>query len=85
MNQSDRQAAFRAVSGTTGTYNEDFMAYAATLGHTGSFNELMIQFIQGKLTSTNPNMPGLQAAAAANRDKALWTDLGSDVTSLGAV
>lgn len=82
-NQGDRQAAYRTAASSSGTYNEDAMAYAASLGHSGTYNERMIKTLQGQLTSTQSSLPGVQAEGAADRSKARWGDVGSDVTSIG--
>lgn len=84
-NQGDRQAAYRAVTGKALSANGDLIAYANSLGITGTYNECIIQLVQSKLSSTETNINSLMAEAAADRGKVRWTDLTSDVTSLGAV
>lgn len=84
-NQSDRQKAYRALSGTAGTYMEDAIAYAASEGHTtGTYNERMIKTLKGQLTSTQSSLPGIQAEGAADRGKDRWGDVGEEVTSIGS-
>ena len=84
--QGLRQAAFRTAGSSSGTYNEDILE--ATKAHlvddTGTQNEQLTKYLQSKLSSTNPNLPGLMSEAAADRSKERWTDLGSDVTSVGS-
>lgn len=84
-NQSGRQVAWRIVSGTSLNFNEDFLAYAATLGVTsGTFNERLIRVLQILLSSVKTNINDLKAEAAADRGKARYDDIGTDFTDIGS-
>ena len=66
-NQGLRQASWRASAGTTGTYNEDFLAVAAAAGiTTGTFNERMIAY-RNLLAGTNNNINGAMVDIADSK------------------
>lgn len=83
--QSDQQAAYRVVSSTTANFNEDAMEAfkATTVDDTGSYNELLIKFLQAKLSSSTADLPGLMAEAAADRSVSSFQEI-SDVTAVGS-
>jgi len=83
--QSKQQAAIRADSGTTGTYNEDFIALMKSdlSVSTGTFNELLIDWLQLKLTSTSTNLQQLKQEAATDRGVDRWQEI-ADPTQIGS-
>ena len=81
--QGLRQAAFRAESGTTGTYNEDM--YAAISAYDGvTINEKIINWLQSALSSSSTNINDLQAEAAVFLGATSWSAIGSNISTLFA-
>jgi len=78
-NQELRQAAVRAVTSTTGSYNEDWMALfdAASIA-SGEFNGRFIAWLQQQTGSSSTNINDLKADFATQLGVASW----HDVTSL---
>ena len=64
-NQEAKQASIRTITGTTNTYNGDWLALfdAASIA-SGSFNGRMIAWLQGETGSSKTNINDLQAAYA---------------------
>lgn len=59
-NQELRHASFRAISGTTGSYNEDMYAMClTTVSDQGGLNGTLIAFLQGQLLSSATNINDL--------------------------
>lgn len=66
MQQSLRQASIRAVTGTTGTYEEDWLALFTRVGvAAGTFNERMLMYINQRLGTAYTEVNGAMAAMAA--------------------
>jgi hypothetical protein len=78
--QGLRQESFRAIGGTTGTYNEDARAAfeaEATVPAGATFNEAFILWLQARLSSADDNLPGLMQAFAEAEGADKWSSLGS--------
>ncbi|MEE9510293.1 MAG: LamG-like jellyroll fold domain-containing protein [Candidatus Bathyarchaeia archaeon] len=75
-NQGDRQAFFRAISGTSTDYNGDFLAAAATEGFTGEFNGVFIQWLQDRTGSSATNLDGLKQEFAELAGAHNWESTG---------
>ena len=77
-NQELRQASIRAVTSTTGTLNEDWIAlFDVRAIPAGSFNERMIGYLQGQLVSTETNLPELKDAFAVSQGFEKWDSMGT--------
>jgi hypothetical protein len=75
-NQSDLQASIRAITGTTGTYEEDWHAlFDAAAIDPGTFSERLLAWINVELTASHTSLPGAQAAYADSLGYARWGDL----------
>lgn len=75
-NQEGRHAAFRAISGTTGNYNEDSMATFIAEGGTGtSYNELFVSWLQFRTESTQTDLADLMNVFAAQEGFTSWDDI----------
>ena len=75
-NQSDMQASIRSLTGTTGTYQEDWHALFDLGGiASGTFNERQLAWINAELMQTNTNLPDARAAYAAASSVARWDDV----------
>jgi hypothetical protein len=86
-NQGLRQASARAVTGTTGTYNEDLMALFALSGFTtGPFNERFLRWLNAQLGVTYASLPEAMTAFAVSQGLQDWDSVTSLWTpaSLGA-
>ena len=75
-NQGDRQAFFRAISGTTTDYNGDFLAAAAVDGFTGEFNGVFIEWLQNRTGSSATNLDGLKQEFAKLAGAHNWESTG---------
>ena len=65
--QSLRQTSIRAVTSTTGTHNEDWIAlFDIRTIPAGQFNERMILYINNKLTASYTEVNAAMAALAAD-------------------
>jgi hypothetical protein len=53
-NPEGRQTSIRAVTSTTGTYNEDWMSYC---GGSGTYNERLLAKINTYLSASHANLP----------------------------
>ena len=74
-NQGLRQASFRAIGSTAGTFNEDARAAfeaEATIPAGSAFNEAMALWLQARLSSVDTSLPGLMAAFAADLGVDSW-------------
>jgi len=77
-NQSLKQASIRAVTGTTGTYEEDWHALFDLAGISGgAFNERLLAYINYKLSSSYNNLPSAMQAFAADNGAYNWDSLGT--------
>lgn len=83
--QGQQLAAYRAVSSTTNSFNEDAMAaFGVELGDTnGTYNELLARYLQSKLSSSTNSLPDLMAEAAADRGVSRFQEI-SDITAVGS-
>jgi hypothetical protein len=81
--QGLRQASFRAIGGTTGTYDGDAMAAIATeleaaeIAVPPDYNGRLIAWLQLRLSSSDPGLNGLMQAFAEAHDAFNWASLGS--------
>ena len=82
--QGTQQSNIRTDSGTATFYNGDFIDLMhADLGvSTGTYPELLVAWLQFKLTSTNTRLNGLKAEAAADRGVSRWEEI-EDPTAIG--
>jgi hypothetical protein len=82
--QGRQQAQFRADIGTALHYNADFIALMKSdLGVTdGSYNSLLIQWLQFKLSSAETRLSALMDLAAADRGVSRWQEI-TDPTAIG--
>lgn len=77
-NQELRQASFRAVSGTTGTYNEDLYAMCLeTVSDQGTLNGTLIAFLQDNLGSSSSNLNDLKEEFAISQGFLSWNEMGT--------
>ena len=78
-NQSDRQASFRAIGGTTGTLQEDMLAaFAADTPavNTGTFNERFFIWL-GQRGMSASTLPGRMTEFAVSKGAINWDSLGT--------
>jgi hypothetical protein len=82
-NQEKRQQSVRGVTGTTGTYEEDWNAlFDADLIAAGAFNDRLRAWINAKLSSNYATLPDAMQAYAEAKSAASWSELGTfDPTS----
>jgi hypothetical protein len=77
-NQSDLQAAIRAITSTTHTVEGDWLALFALAGiTTGTFNERLLAWINGQLAASHTNLPAAQQAYAVDQGFNRWSDMTS--------
>jgi hypothetical protein len=77
-NQELRQVSIRAVTSTTGTLPEDWIAlFDARSIPAGTYNERMIGYLQGELVSTVTNLPELMDLFAVNQGFDRWESMGT--------
>ena len=79
-NQELRQESVRLVTGTTGTYNEDFLELFALSGFTtGTFNERFYLWLEDRLGLSNSGktLNELMVDFAIDQGVADWNSLGS--------
>lgn len=80
-NQGLRQAAARAVSGTTLDYNGDFMAMFDHDGiAAGDFNGRLLAWINLKLSASYTEINGAMNAFAISQGVNSWNELGTFTT-----
>lgn len=83
-NQELRQASVRAVTGTTLTYNGDWMALFDMEGiAAGPFNQRFLAWINARLSSAYTELNGAKAAFAAAEGVARFADIGVFVATSG--
>lgn len=76
-NQSLRQALIRALTGTEGTYNEDWIALFDLAGiPDGSFNERLFLWLEQETGLSGLSLPELMVAYAVLQGVATWNELG---------
>jgi len=77
-NQSLKQASVRGVTGTTLTYNGDWMAlFDARAIPAGTFNERLLGYINDKLLTAYTNLPQAQQALATDQGFNNWDSMGT--------
>jgi len=77
-NQEARQAAIRAVTSTTGTHDEDWIAlFTARSAPAGQFNERMLAYINTKLSTSYTNVNDAMQALAANQSADNFSSMGT--------
>lgn len=77
-NQSLKQASIRAVTGTTGTYEEDWHAlFDAQTTDEGTFNERLLSWINIKLGTAYTDLPQAQQAFADDVGVYNWDAIGT--------
>jgi hypothetical protein len=83
-NQESKHTSVRAVTGTTWTYNGDWHALfdSASIA-SGTFNERMIAWINGRLSSSYTNINDAMQAFAVNQGFNDWDSMGTFTTSGG--
>jgi len=75
-NQEGKHAAFRVISGTSGTYNEDALAAFQADGATSTnFNGAFVEWLQLQTTSTETNINDLQQLFAVQLGFTSWRDV----------
>jgi hypothetical protein len=83
-NQEGRHQAVRDITGTSGSYNEDFLALFAASGFsTGTFNERFLLWLNAILGETHTSLPAAMQAYAASLGFTNWSSLNTIVA--GAV
>ena len=77
-NQEARQAAIRAVTATTGTHNEDWLAlFTARSAPAGEYNERLLSYINTKLSTSYTNINDAMQALAANQSADNFRSMGT--------
>ena len=77
-NQEARQAAIRAVTSTTGTHNEDWLAlFTARSAPAGEYNERMLSYINTKLSTSYTNINDAMQALADNQSDDNFSSMGT--------
>jgi hypothetical protein len=77
-NQSARQASIRAVTGTTGTYNEDWLALFDLDGiPAGTFNERLYMWLEEQTGLAGLTLNELMVAYAVLQGVETWNELGT--------
>lgn len=83
--QSLRQASIRAVTSTTGTYEEDWLALFddENIG-AGTFNERLLLYINERLSASYTELNGAMAAMAAAESADSFQAIGTFTPGLSA-
>tara|TARA_R110000824_G_scaffold23149_2_gene83504 strand:+ start:864 stop:1115 length:252 start_codon:yes stop_codon:yes gene_type:complete len=77
-NQEARQTSTRAVTSTTGSVNEDWIALFTTRSApAGQFNERMLAYINTKLSTSHTNINDAMQALAANQSADNFSSMGT--------
>jgi hypothetical protein len=77
-NQEARQTSIRAVTSTTGSVNEDWIAlFTARSAAAGQFNERMLAYINTKLSTSHTNINDAMQALAANQSADNFSSMGT--------
>lgn len=72
------QQVVRGSTGTTGTYEGDWIAlFDAGLIAAGTFNERLLAYINGKLLSNYTNLPDAMRAFAVANGATTWGEISS--------
>lgn len=78
FNQSAQQASVRGVTSTTDTDNADWLAlFTARSASGATFNERLLSYINGKLTTSYTSLPTAMQAFAVNQGAANWNSMGT--------
>jgi hypothetical protein len=77
-NSEARQTSIRAVTSTTGTYNEDWLALftARSIG-AGSYNERLLAYINNKLSTSYTDINVALQALAVNQGDDNFSSIGT--------
>ena len=77
-NSEARQTSIRAVTSTTGTYNEDWLALftARSIG-AGSYNERLLAYINNKLSTSYTDINVALLALAVNQGDDNFSSIGT--------
>ena len=77
-NSEARQTSIRAVTSTTGTYNEDWLALftARSIG-AGSYNERLLAYINNKLSTSYTDITVALQALAVNQGDDNFSSIGT--------
>jgi hypothetical protein len=82
-NQEGRHQAVRDITGTSGSYNEDFLALFALSGFTtGTFNERFLVWLNDELGASHTSLPAAMQAYAVAQGANNWSSLNT-ITSGG--
>jgi hypothetical protein len=77
-NQEARQTSTRAVTSTTGSVNEDWIALFTTRSApAGQFNERMLAYINTLLSTSHTNINDAMQALAANQSADNFSSMGT--------
>ena len=77
-NQEKRQQSVRGVTGTSRTYEGDWMAlFDAHAVATGCFNDRLRAWINAKLVSNYATLPDAMQAYAEYKSATSWSELGT--------
>ena len=77
-NQEARQTSIRAVTSTTGSVNEDWIAlFTARSAPAGQFNERMLAYINTQLSTSHTNINDAMQALAANQSADNFSSMGT--------
>lgn len=78
VNQSDRQASVRAVTGTAWTYEGDWSAlFDSASIPAGSFNGRLLAWINSTMSASYTELNGAMQAYAVSQGAASWNELGT--------
>jgi hypothetical protein len=77
-NSEAKQASVRGVTSTTGTYNEDWLAlFTARSIPAGSFNERLLAYINGELSTSYTDINLALQAFAVDQDDDNFSSMGT--------
>ena len=77
-NSEAKQASVRGVTSTTGTYNEDWLAlFTARSIPAGSFNERLLAYINGELSTSYTDVNLALQAFAVDQDDDNFSSMGT--------
>ena len=77
-NSEAKQASVRGVTSTTGTYNEDWLAlFTARSIPAGTFNERLLAYINGELSTSYTDINLALQAFAVDQDDDNFSSMGT--------
>ena len=77
-NSEAKQASVRGVTSTTGTFNEDWLAlFTARSIPAGSFNERLLAYINGELSTSYTDINLALQAFAVDQDDDNFSSMGT--------